>query len=376
MIITYKFRLYPSKLQDIEMRKHLWISKNLWNELLSFSKEQYQNYGLFPTKRTLQSMSKVTGLFSQTRQEVSHRVFESIMRVFKLRKKGIDCGFPRFKSFDRMKSLYYPQAGFELGTKLKVTPFGELSIVKHRKIKGDIKTLSLKREPTGKWYAIFTAERDAKVKRNRGKAVGIDLGLKTFATLSNGKIVDNPRHLKEHEDKLAFLQRNLSRCKKGSNNRFKMKHRVALLHEMVANTRKDFLHKLSHSLVSRYSKIAMEKLASKEMSEDGLGKHINDAGWGMFANMIRYKAEEAGSKVIFVDPKYTTQECNRCGTLSKKELCDRRHDCPSCGLSMDRDLNAAKVILKRATAGYAGCNACGVEAIALSMNQEAHTIHG
>jgi len=362
MISAYKFRLYPNKIQETMMYRHLWLSKNLWNELLAFSKIHYQNYGLFPTKRTLQLMSKNYGIYSQTQRSISHRVSDSIMRVFKLRKKGIECGFPRFKSIERMKSLYYPQAtqGFNLETKLKVTPFGEISIKQHRNIKGDIKTLSLKREPTGKWYAIFTAERDAKVKKNRGKAVGIDLGLKTFAILSNGKIVDNPHHLREQEDKLAFLQRNLSMCKKGSENRKKARYKVALLYEKIANTRKDFLHKLSHSLVSRYSKIAMEQLASQKMSEGVLGKHINDAGWSMFANMIRYKAEEAGSEAVFVDPKYTTQECSKCGTRSKKELCDRRHECSSCGLSMDRDLNAARVILNRATVGHIGCNVCGV----------------
>ena len=371
---VYKFRIYPTKLQEIELKKHLWLSKNLWNNLLSFSKDHYQSYDLFPTKNTLQMMSKGEGMYSQTRQEVSHRVFESIMRIFKLRKKGIKCGFPRFKNIDRTKSLYYPQSGFELNKKLSVTPFGELSIVKHRRIKGEIKTLSLKREPTGKWYAIFISEYEPKIKINKGKEIGIDLGLKSFATLSNGKIISNPKHLQKQEDKLAFLQRNLTRCKKGSHNRNKARYKVALLHEKVSNTRKDFLHKLSDKLTSRYSRIIMEDLQSKDMVENGFGKEINDTGWGMFANMIRYKAEEAGSEAVFVDPKYTTQECSKCGTRSRKTLAERTHKCPACGLKLDRDVNAAKVILKRATAGLVGCNACEVEAIASSMKQEAHTL--
>ena len=376
MIRSYKFRLYPSKSQELEMKKHLWLAKSLWNELLAFVKEHYQIYGMFPTKGTMQLMAKNYGMYSQVQQNVAHKVIDAVWRMITLRKKGIDCGFPRFKSVDRMKSLHYPQNdnGFNLGNKLKVTPFGELSIVQHRKIKGDIKTLTIKREPTGKWFAIFTAEREARIRKNRGGKIGIDLGIKTLATLSNGKMIDNPHHLKEHEDKLAFLQRDMMNKKKGSANRSKARQKVALLHETVSNTRKDFLHKASKSLVSRYSKIAMEKLSAKDMSEDGLGKQINDAGWGMFANMISYKAEEAGSEIIFVDPKYTTQECSRCGVMSKKELWDRKHDCPACGLMMDRDVNAAKVILKRATAGHAGCNACGVGTLVPSVKQEANPL--
>ena len=274
-----------------------------------------------------------------------------------------------------MKSLVYPQAGFSLDKKLKVTPFGKINIKKHREIKGKIKTLTLKREPSGKWFVCFCVEQEKKQPRiNTGKEIGIDLGLKDFATLSNGIKINNPKHFKKWENKLAFIQRRKDRKKKGSKNRKKANLKIAQLHEKIANCRKDFLHKLSTNFVNTYSLIALEKLQSQKMAEQNFGKSINDAGWGMFANMLCYKAEEAGSKAVFVDPKYTTQECNRCGTLSKKELCDRRHNCPSCGLSMDRDLNAAKVILKRATAGYAGCNACGVGTIVPSMNQEVLTL--
>ena len=175
MIRSYKFRLYPSKSQELEMKKHLWLAKSLWNELLAFVKEHYQIYGMFPTKGTMQLMAKNYGMYSQVQQNVAHKVIDAVWRMITLRKKGIDCGFPRFKSVDRMKSLHYPQNdnGFNLGNKLKVTPFGELSIVQHRKIKGDIKTLTIKREPTGKWFAIFTAEREARIRKNRGgKKIG------------------------------------------------------------------------------------------------------------------------------------------------------------------------------------------------------------
>ncbi|MCX6777143.1 MAG: RNA-guided endonuclease TnpB family protein, partial [Candidatus Micrarchaeota archaeon] len=358
---AYKFRIYPSKKQEELLNHHLCLAKNLWNELLEHCKQTYEGFGYFPTKSTLQMMVRNYGLYSQTQQEIAHRVFNSTVRYFKLKKQGRKAGFPRFKSIDRMKSLHYPQygSGFSLDKKLKVTPFGEIAVKKHREIKGRIKTLTLKKESSGKWFAIFTAEEEIPLpKENKGEAIGIDLGLKTFATLSNGMKIDNPRHFKRYEERLAFIQRKFSFHKKRTKNYKKAKIRVAKLHEKISNTRRDFLHKISTELVNDYSFIASEKLASQEMSMENYGKQINDAGWNMFANMLAYKAEGAGCRVVFVDPKDTTQECSNCHEIVKKDLADRMHNCPFCGLLIDRDLNAARNILMRATPGQGGSNAC------------------
>ncbi|MCX6775318.1 MAG: RNA-guided endonuclease TnpB family protein [Candidatus Micrarchaeota archaeon] len=271
--------------------------------------------------------------------------------------------------------MRYPQygTGFWLNEKLTVTPFGEIAIKKHREIKGRIKTLTLKREASGKWFAVFCVETPEEIPReNKGKTVGIDLGLKTFATLSDGEVIKNPRHFKKHEERLAFIQREFSKRKKGGSNRKRAKIRVAKLHEKVADTRRDFLHKITTQLVDDYSVIALEKLASQEMSEENYGKFINDAGWSKFAKMLAYKAEGAGCRVVFVDPKDTTQECSNCHKIVQKDLTERMHNCPFCGLSIDRDLNAARVILIRATPGQGGSNASGNVAIATSMKEEAH----
>ena len=363
MMKAYKFRIYPSKKQEMQMKEHLWIAKNLWNELLAYSKEHHQKIGKFPSKYELQKLVKGNGLYSQTQQTIAHKVSNSVFRVFKLKKKGVKCGFPRFKSIDGMKSLLYPQFGFKLDKKLKVTPFGEISIKQHREIEGQIKTLTLKRESSGKWYAVFCIEQDKKGPKvpriNNGEQIGIDLGLITFATFSNGKRIKNPKHLKKYEDKLSLLQKELSKKKKGSNNRKKAKHKVAVLHERIANTRNDFLHKTSTSLVNDYSFIALEKLASKEMSEQNFGKQINDAGWNMFANMISYKAESAGCKVVFVNPRDTTKTCHICGNKRDMPLNERIYECENCGMIDDRDINASKNILKRATEGHSGGKACG-----------------
>jgi putative transposase len=364
---AYKFRLYPSKTQEKELNTHLWLSKEQWNEMLELVKELYKNHGKFPTKRTLMEFVKHSGLYSQTAQAVANRLNDALWK-----KIGQKAGFPRFKSFDRMKSLNYPQFGFSLGKKLKVTPFGEISIKKHRDIKGVIKTLTLKRAASGKWFAIFCVQEEKRPpKENKGEKVGIDLGLTNFAAFSNGKVIENPRHFRKHEERLALLQRNLSKHKKGSRNKKRAKLKVAVEHERISNSRSDFHHKLSHELVNTYSLIALEALKSKEMAERNFGKSINDAGWNKFANMLVYKAEGAGCEVVFVNPRNTTKECSCCGAVVEKTLSDRTHTCPFCGLRIDRDLNAARNILTRATAGTAGSNASGDETAVSSRKEDA-----
>jgi putative transposase len=364
VIRAWKFRLYPTKKQRQEMQTHLWLSKNLWNDGLELAKRLYGDYQKFPTRQAYQEISKNSGLYSQVAQDVFIRLDLAIKAKVRRKKAGVKGGFPRFKSIERMKSLHYPQSGFKLmpNKKLNVSPFGLINIKQHRPVEGKIKTLTLKREPTGKWYAILTSEAETRaVPKNNGSQIGIDLGLKTFATLSDGTAIRNPRHLKKYEDKLAFAQRKKDMKKKGSRNRNKVRRKVAILHEKVKNIRRDFLHKLSSRWVHSYSLIALEDLASQKMAERQFGKSINDAGWSEFISMLSYKAESAGSRVVLVDPENTTKQCSRCGVLTKKELWERQHDCPSCGLSMDRDLNAAINILKRATGGTPGSNACGEE---------------
>lgn len=374
---SYRFRLYPSKKQEKEMRQHIWLSKNLWNDILAHCQKTYSDFGMFPTKGTIAILTKNSGLYSQVAQEVGSRVVEAVWRYIKLKKARKKAGFPRFKSLDRLKSLKYPQSGFSLteNKKLKITPFGEISIVKHREVKGKIKTLTLKRESSGKWYACFSVEEDSvPIPSNNKPKVGIDLGLKTLATLSDGTTIKNPRHLRKAQDKLAQLQRKLSKKKRGSRNRLKTKYKLALAFERLTDTRRDFLHKVTTKLVNSYSLISLEKLNSQDMAEERYGKSINDASWGSFANMISYKAASAGCQVVFVNPKNTTQECSQCHEIVKKDLSQRIHSCPTCNLVLDRDLNAARNILIRATEGHSGSNASGVQPIGWSVKEEAHPL--
>ncbi len=369
---AYRYRLYLSKAQETLLRQHLWLAKELHNELLEFIKFCYQEYGKFPTKRTLQQMTMNSGLYSQTGQEVAHRVEAALWRFIQRKKVDPEAGFPRFKSFDRVKSLSYPQSGFKLSDKLEVTPFGSINIRKHREVEGTIKTLTLKRMPSGKWFAIFTAgQPPVEFKPNGKPKVGVDLGLKAFATLSTGERITNPRFYEKEELRLARLQRELSNKKKSSKNSRKARRKVAVLHERIADSRNDFLHKQSIRLVKEYSLIVMEGLNAKEMAGQQFGKQINDASWNNFANMIRCKAESAGCEAVFVEPRGTTRKCSKCGLEREMPLSQRTFACDGCGLILDRDVNAAINILNRATAGMVGSNASGNGIEMPSLKEEA-----
>jgi len=306
--------------------------------MLVYSKSKYLHEGKFASRKELREIVRYQGLYSQVAQALVERLINATGRFVQKKKSSEECGFPRFKPFERMKSLYYPQKGFSLAAnRLKVTPFGEVKLKFHRSVKGKMKTLVLKCESSGKWFAVFTVEEELPSPINCGEKVGIDLGLSKLAVMSDGSIIANPRHIEKYEHKIAVLDRRLSKKKKGSHNRFKAKVKLARAYEKLTNSRRDFLNKTSNSLVRKYSVISLENLNIKGMVEERFGKQINDAGWGLFASMLCYKAESAGCRVVFVNPKGTTQQCSRCGTVvpngssrrrwsrGRCRQCSRRH---------------------------------------------------
>ncbi|MCX6768621.1 MAG: transposase [Candidatus Micrarchaeota archaeon] len=384
-IKSWRFRIYPSKPQEKQLNEHLYKCKELWNSLLEYTKNYHEETGKFPTRQRLYLQAKGTPLFSQVAQNVADRLVKSIRNILLKKKAGMGAGFPRFKPIERMKSFTYPQFGFKLDKHLMISGMGEIPIKKHREIKGGIKTLTVKRFPSGKWFAVFTSEIDEiQIPKKQGSAIGMDLGIEHFAYLSDGEIIENPRHLKKAEEKLGDAHTQLSTKKKGGKNRRKARLRVAIAYEKLANKRRDFLHKISRKLVEKYSFVAMEDLDTAGMARGFLAKSILDCSWTEFSSMLAYKAEEAGCEVVLVNPANTTSECSGCGSVHKKQLAERWHEC-ACGASMHRDLNAAINILRRATSGIGGSNACGEEASTCyrddgqvsSMKQEAHAFrHG
>ncbi len=271
--------------------------------------------------------------------------FKAFFRRVKARENS---GYPRFKGKGRYDSFTYPQYGFKLdGDRLHLSKIGDVRIVLHRPVEGTIKTLAIRRSSTGKWYACFSVEYYPSPLPQKEITVGIDVGLESFATLSNGEKIENPRFFRTDEKALAKAQRKLSKVETGTPERKKARKIVAHIHERIANRRLNFAHQTSRQLVDWFGTIVFEDLNVKNMEKNHhLAKSIADVAWTMFISITESKAEEAGSRVILVNPRNTSQQCSRCGMIVAKTLSDRVHSCPHCGLVMDRDQNAAINILR------------------------------
>lgn len=354
---TYKYRLFPTGKQRKALRFSLDACRWVYNKTLEARKkaweERKESLSLYDTNRLIPQWKEenpnLTNAFSQCLQNTQQRVDLALKAFFRRVKAGEKPGYPRFRGFDRYDSFTFPQFGFEITTNgLKVSKVGTVKIKFHRKLIGVIKTCTIQRSSTDKWYVCFSCEVSPKPLRKVKKVVGIDVGLESFATLSTGEKIANPRFFRINEAKFVKAQRRLSKAEKGSPDRKKQRKKVSHVHEKIANRRKDFAHKLSHQLVNKYQVIAFEKLDIKEMRENGfkgIRKSIGDVAWNQFIQFTVYKAEEAGRTVVFVDPRNTSKICSRCGQLVGKRLSDRVHIC-SCGLIMDRDQNASLNILR------------------------------
>jgi len=339
------------------MEGQLEICRYTHNELLGYSKQQYKETGMTPSQfdlnQLLTSLKKLQPellkVHSQVLQNISKRIRDAYNNFFARRRAGLRAGLPRFKGYGRYKSITYPQSGFRVeDEKLHLSKIGDIRIRLHRKLPENVKTLTVKRMPSGKWFAVFSCLVEEQPRGKPVKEVGIDVGLKSFAVLSDGTRIENPRHYRRDEGRLRRLGRGLSRKERGSRNWVKTKTNVARLHERIGNRRSDFLHKASRKIADKYGTVYVEGLKIRNMVRNHhLAKLISDASWGRFVRMLAYKEEESGGRVIFVNPWGTTQRCSRCGNMVEKALSERIHACPYCGLVMDRDLNAALNILER-----------------------------
>ena len=349
-LLMYEYRLYPSRKQKERLINSLKTCKAIYNELLESSVNTYKE-----TKKTLRKFDYnklIKGKYpvhSQVAQNVSDRVHKAFANFFR-RVKDKSCkqkGFPRFKS--RVNSITFPQSGFKIlsDKRLHLSKIGNIPIILHRIPKGKIKTLTIKQNKVGQWFAIFSCEvPDKVVVHTSTEKIGIDVGLENFATLSNGEVIANPRHLVQSEHRLKLLQKRLSRKVKGSANRRKAKFKLAKQHLKIANQRSDFLHKLSRTLTQRFAIINVEKLNITSMLKSHwLAKSIGDASWNTFIKNLEYKAVTSGSKLEKVNARNTSKTCSKCGTIIKMPLAKRKFSCPKCGFVCHRDLNASLNIL-------------------------------
>lgn len=371
MTKAFKYRLYPTRKQVKRLEETLTTCRMLYNNSLEQRISTYketqesvtycdQANALVKDKNEYQKQ-----VHSQVLQETLKRLdtsFGNFFRRVKQKKSGkhIKVGFPRFKPAQRYNSFCYPQSGFKLTNdcrRIKLSKIGDIRLIYSRPTEGKIKTCRVVRD-VDQWFVVLTCEQgQPQVPKSTNPTVGVDVGIKTFAVLSDGECMENPRHFKKSEQQLSKQQRRLSRKVKGSQNRNKQRTKVARVHRKIRRQREDFLHKVSRNLVENYGCIVFEDLNIKGMLRNHkLAKHISDCAWRKLIEYTTYKAEEAGVEVRLVNPKNTTQICSGCGDVVPKTLADRIHCCPHCGLEVNRDLNAAINIL---TVGITGNHAYG-----------------
>jgi putative transposase len=281
-------------------------------------------------------------------QNAQERVDLAYKAFFRRVKAGEKPGFPRFRGPGRYDSFTFKQFGFAIdGSLLRVSKIGVLRLVLHRPIEGTIKTLTVRRVPSGKWYACFSVAVAPVHLPEDTSAIGVDVGISHFATLSTGERIANPRFFQTDEKALAKAQRRLAKAEKGTPARAKCRTVVAHIHERIAHRRYDFCHQTARTLVNAHGVLAFEALQiSSMMPHHCLAKSIADVVWGQFVRITTDKAACASRLVAQVDPRYTSQDCSRCGQRVPKSLSERQHRCATCQLVLDRDHNAAINILR------------------------------
>lgn len=358
---AFKYKIYPSKNQVALLEHQLSEACRLYNAAIQERSEAWKvakkSISWYEQKRQLTEVRQAgdTGLINcGTGQQILKRVDLAFQAFFRRCKQGQSPGYPRFKSYRYFDSLPYQNWGNGCamkGCKLYLQGIGNVKVRWHRPMEGKIKTLTVKREG-GQWYAVFSVEYDAPPPMEpTGQSVGIDVGIKHFAAMSDGEVVDNPRYYETAQAELRRAQRVVSRRfkpgKKQSKGYYKAKDQVRDLHAKTANARDLFHHTVARSVVDNNDLIAVEDLNVKGLAKGTLAKQVNDAGWSHLIHCIEYKAAEAGRAFVKVNPRGTSQTCI-CGAAVPKKLSDRVHLCEKCGADENRDVMSAKVILQRA----------------------------
>ena len=352
MMRSFQYRLRLNTTQLAALEYILADSQETYNAALSERREAWKldrksvTYNDQQAELTeLRKDPRFAVIACDIQRDPLRRVDRAFKGFFRRCKSGAKRpGFPRFRSRDR-----YDSFGFSLPVvrdrSIKIPNVGDIRAKQCRTLRGRPKFCTVKR--IGKrWIAQVVCDiGPAPEKFAVSTAVGIDVGLTHFITLSDGRQVDNPRWTRQHEERIAKANQRLSTKKRGSNNRRRAKEMLRRAHQRAADARKNFCHHVSKWLVANYDLIAFEKLNIAGMVRGNLAKSILDAAWGLLLFQLSYKAESAGRWAVPVNPRGTSQRCSGCGETVKKELWQRHHDCPSCGLSLDRDHNASLNIL-------------------------------
>jgi putative transposase len=373
MRTAYQYRLRPTSSQIAQMSEWLdllrrqynyrlaerfnWYEQNLCDvnscPLICHLPELKDQPDFYSQKRDLVNSKRLFPAYGGIHSQVLQNCVERVKKTFERWLKG-DCngkrsGKPRFKGVGRYRSFTFPQVKQDCitGKFIKLPSFGNVKLIQHRPIPDGfkIKTATITQKADG-WYLILSLENVTVPQLSpesptMDNTIGIDMGLKSFLTDSNGEGIAIPQHYRKAERRLKQLQRSLSRKKKGSSNRRKAVKQVAKQHLRVANSRKDFHYKTAKKLLTKGKNIGHESLNIKGLAKSRLAKSVNDAGWGQFLQILSTKAEKAGLIAVAVNPNGTSQDCSNCGVKVSKTLADRWHSCPECGCELDRDHNAA-----------------------------------
>ena len=370
---AFKYKIYPTKKQTRILNEWLMLCCETYNAALDERKSAYRMAGvslsylqqcaeLPACKEVRPELSLVN---SQVLQDVVKRVDRAFEGFFQRVAQGSKAGYPRFKSRFRYDSLTFKQYGnsfsFAQDGKLVLSKIGHVKIVLHRRLQGIPKTATLSRTSTGKWYvSIACDEVEPSSVPPSNQQVGVDVGLKTFAYLSDGTTIENPRFFRQEEKALAKAQRKLSKEKKGTRQRERRRRVVARVHERIEHRRENFIQQQTRQLVNRYGLLALEALMVRSMIKNPrLAKSIADAAWSAFVRVLLAKAEEAEREIIRVNPAYTSQTCSACGHRQEMPLSVRVYDCTNCGLVIDRDHNASMNILHEALNELQACGRAG-----------------
>lgn len=361
---AYKYRIYPTKEQEILLAKTFGCARFVYNRGLAMKMALYQDekkgISVFNLMKEMAKWKdrEETAWLKEVNSQVLQASLVNLDRAYTnfFRKRA---AFPKFKSkFDSNQSFCNPQSTLVEWeeNRIYIPKFKDgIKAVLHRKFEGKIKSSTISKTPSGKYFISILVETDTespKPKKPReNKTLGIDLGIKDFATFSDGTVINNPRHFRKKQKALKRAQRKLSRKKKGSKNRDKQRKKVAVLHEKVTNARKDFLHKVTHSIVENqgFSSIAIEDLNVAEMLRTGkknkLSRSISDAGWGMFRQFLTYKCEREGKNLLVIGRFDPSSKLCTCGHLNNNlSLKEREWECPSCHTHHRRDELAAQNI--------------------------------
>ena len=354
MLKAYKYRIYPDAEQMQFFAKCFGCVRFVYNRMLSDRIEHYNLTGKSLNNTPAQYKSEFTWLKEVDSLALANAQM-NLNTAYRNFFRDKSTGFPKFKSkktnnfsytTNNQKGTVYIENGYIKLPKLK----SPVKIRQHRSFEGVIKSCTISKAPSGKYHISILVETEIQKLPASDMRVGIDVGIKDFAVLSNGEAYKNPKHLRKSEKRLAKLQRDLSRKQIGSSNRNKARIKVAKLHEKIANQRMDFLHKKSTEIIRKNQAIVIEDLKVKNlMKNHNLAKSIAEVSWSRFREMLDYKSRWYGRELIIAPPDYpSSQLCSDCGNRSSqtKDLACRIYVCPECGLEIDRDYNASLNLLK------------------------------